>query len=121
MNIKSESNFDNNFSKTLNWFSLIIILICFGGLVGIISYLTLYEVKPIKNEVNIVTGISNNDTLAKNKIEINNYLKKVENRISDLQNVESKLDKKINEINDFYKTIEETKINKFYQDKCGFV
>ena len=103
MNIKSESNFDNNFSKTLNWFSLIIILICFGGLVGIISYLTLYEVKPIKNEVNIVTGISNNDTLAKNKIEINNYLKKVENRISDLQNVESKLDKKINEINDFYK------------------
>lgn len=96
-------NFDNWFSRTIDWTSLIIIVVCLSSLVWIISYLTLHEVKPIKNEVNLITGISNKDTLVKNKVEINNYLKKVENRITDLQNVESKLDKKINEINDFYK------------------
>jgi hypothetical protein len=102
-NTEAQSSFDKIFSKTLNWFSLIILLICFGSLVAIISYLTLHEVKPIKNEVNIVTSISNNDTLVKSKIKINDYLKKIEVRITDLQNVESNLDEKINEINDFYK------------------
>lgn len=102
-NKDSNNNFDRYFGYSLNWASLIIILICLAGFICIISYLTLHEIKPIINEVNIITGISNNDTITTTNIEITEYLSKVENSITELQNVESSLDKKINEINDFYK------------------
>jgi len=89
------NKFDNSFSKAINWVSLIIILVSLSGLIWIITYLTLHEVKPIKNEIFIETNIT--------RIGIDKYLIKVENKITDLQNVESNLDKKINEINVFYK------------------
>ncbi len=99
----SYGNFDRYFGYSLNWASLIIVLVCLVGFIVIISYLTLHEINPIVNEVNIITDISNNDTLTRTNIEIAEYFQKVEKSITDLQNVESNLDKKINEINDFYK------------------
>lgn len=94
-------NFDNKFSRTLNWASLIIIVVCLSGLVWIISYLTLHEFKPIKNSVIITTNISKNDNTT--RVALDTYIKKVDNRISKLQSTESDLNKKIDEINTFYK------------------
>ena len=92
---------DNSFGKAINWSSLVIILVSLASLIWIITYLTLHEVKPIKNEVLIETKISKNDTTT--KLELDSYLKKVDQRITELQNVESSLNKKIEEVNSFYK------------------
>lgn len=94
-------NFDNTFSKTLNWASLLIVVVCLGGLVWVVSYLTLHELKPIKNEVNIITEISKNDTII--KIKWDKYLEKIDAKVTELENVESNLNKKLDDINMFYK------------------
>jgi hypothetical protein len=94
-------NFDNLFSRTLNWASLLIIVVSLSGLVWIISYLTLHEIKPIKNEVNIITNIPKNDTVT--RISWDSYLQKIDSKVTQLQDVETNLNKKIDEINTFYK------------------
>jgi len=98
---KTKYNFDNGFSRTMDWASLFILLICFSGLAAIITYLTLHEAKPIKNEVNIITDISKKDTVTTAKFK--DYLNKLDTKITELQSVESNLDKKLDEINTFYK------------------
>jgi hypothetical protein len=101
MGEKEKSEFDISFGKAINWSSLSIILVSLSGLVWIITYLTLHEVKPIKNDIIIEAKIAKNDTIT--RLELDNYLKKVDQRISELQNVDSNLNKKIEEINTFYK------------------
>ena len=101
MEEKEKSKFDSSFGKAINWSSLIIILVSLAGLIWIITYLTLHEAKPIKNVVLIETKITKNDN--KTRLQLDSYLKKVDQRITELQTVDSNLNKKIEEINTFYK------------------
>lgn len=98
---KSNFDFDFQFNKALSWVSLSIILVCLTGLVFIVTYLTVHEVRPIKSDVKILLNSN-----AKNKESIyylNNYISKIEERTKQLNLIENKISNKIEEINNFYK------------------
>lgn len=92
----------SNYSIALNWAALFVILTCCISLVAIICYLTLHDVAPIKNNVNVICKIKKD---ALTKVELNNYIQIIEKKISQNENSVTLIDKKLNEINSFYKLL----------------